>query len=92
MDTPESLRSQAALLRDEAEDCLYEARCLEDEADALEHQLKLDPERSITAICKRLLQGYLSGAAMEIVLQVMDEGEELPGFRQVCVTYGEALP
>ncbi len=58
-------------------------------------QLKLPPSMStedLQAICRRLLSGYLSGTARDLVEAVLDEGKELPGFREVCATYGEALP
>lgn len=94
MDTPESLREKARDLTNEAEDLRGEARELESEAYELEKQAdELEKEtEGINPKCQRLLAGYLSGAAMDIVLKVLDEGRELPGFREVCAVYGEALP
>ena len=95
IDTPKTLRSKADKLMDEAEDLRSEARDLEREAEDLEEQadkLEENYEDKLKPTCLRLLAGYLSGAAMDIVLKVLDEGEELPGFREVCANYGEARP
>ena len=88
MRTPEYLRKEAARLREEARTRTCDAADLEAEAEELEAKLNVD----IPAICDRLLAGYLSGTARELVEQVRLEGHELPGFREVCLTYGEQLP
>lgn len=102
MDTPESLRKRAAKYQADADEHYEEARSLErtvcrleDEAERIEarHQKDLEGRAmDIQSVCRRLLTGYLSGAAQDLVLKVLDEGEELPGFREVCATYGGVLP
>ncbi len=102
IDTPETLRKQAAKYRAESEEHYDEARHferkadkLEDEADLLEKRASADAQAigmDVCSVARRLLNGYLSGCARDIVEAVLDEGHELPGFREVCATYGEALP
>ena len=82
------LRAEARRLRDKAYDLERDADDLDAEAEELQEKLTVD----IPSICDRLLAGYLSGTARELVEQVRLEGHELPGFREVCLTYGEALP
>ena len=86
--TPANLRKEAERLREKAYDLTREADDLDEEADEQSKQLAVD----IPAICERLLSGYLSGSATEVVLAAAAAGHEIPGFRQVAAMYGEPLP
>lgn len=102
MDTIESLRKRAQKYYDQAEDLRSDAAAAENTAASLDIEADLMEARrqkdlagramDTRSICRRLLEGYLSGSALELVQQVLDEGHELPGFRDVCSTYGEVLP